>query len=317
MEAEVISPINISHTAPDLPSPLISRPHLINTIRQIFESSTEMVCVEGPLGYGKTILLREFADTVTEPCFSVFLSSSSRLTYDPAFARADLTDQVYWYLNAKRPDESVHSDDGFLRTLWTKSSHRLFRARSVAYVIIDGLHDIPAEDQSLKQALMALLPFGVKPFRFLFTGDVDTDIRPYCPLLRSKSFQIPTFGSHESDEFLGDVVEDKRKRNEFHIALGGVPTLLASVRRQIVALKDKDLDSSPTFSHDIEALFQAEWSLQGDISDAAQQTLAVILAYGYPIDTQTLSAECSLDQSYIETELRGVQFSYGKSKSLI
>ena len=72
MEAEVISPINISHTAPDLPSPLISRPHLINTIRQIFESSTEMVCVEGPLGYGKTILLREFADTVTEPCFSVY-----------------------------------------------------------------------------------------------------------------------------------------------------------------------------------------------------------------------------------------------------
>ena len=308
MEAEVVSLINISNTAPDLPEPFISRPHLVNTIKQIFESSAEMVCVEGPLGYGKTILLREFADTITEPCFSVFLSPSSRLTYDPAFARADLIDQVYWHLNAMRPDESVHSNDGYLRTLWMKISHRLIRTRSIAYIIVDGIHDIPIEEHALKQALMALLPFGVKPFRFLFTGDIDTDIRPYCPLLRSKSFQIPTFGSHESDEFLNDIVEGKKERNEFHVALGGVPTLLASIRRQIVALKDKGMDTPPTFSDDIEALFQVEWSLQGDIPDTVQQTLAVMLAYGYPIDTQTLCAECSLEKSYIEAELRALPF---------
>ena len=308
MTAEVVRVINIANTAPDLPFPLISRPHLINTVKQIFESSTELVCVEGPLGYGKTVLLREFADTVTEPCFSVFLSSSSRLTYDPTFARAELTDQVYWYLNSKRPDESVHSNDGYLRTLWTKSSHRLLRTRTFAYIILDGLNDIPVEDQSLKQALMALLPFGVKPFRFLFTGDVDTDIRPYCPRMRTKSFQIPTFGSHESDEFLSDVVQHKKERTEFHSSLGGVPSLLASVRRQIITLKNSNLDSSPIFSHDVEALFQAEWSLQGEMSDTTQQALAVMLAYGFPVDTQTICAEFSKHPTSLEVELRSLPF---------
>ena len=112
---------------------------------------------------------------------------------------------------------------------------------------MDGLHDIPTEDQSLKQALMALLPFGVKPFRFLVTGDVDIDIRPYCPRLQIKSFQIPTFGSHESDEFLSDVEDNKKQRNEFHIALGGIPSLLATMRRQIMAFRDSDSAFSPSF----------------------------------------------------------------------
>ena len=308
MDSEVISPVNISHTAPDFPSPFVSRPHLINTIRQIFESSAEMVCVEGHSGYGKTTLLREFAESSNEPCFCVFLSSSSRLTYDPAFARADLTDQVFWYLYSKRPDETAHFSDGYLRTLWTKCSHRLLRTRRTAYIIVDGLHDIPSADQSLKKALMALLPFGVKPFKFLFTGDLDADIRPYCPRLRSKSFQIPSFGSHESDEFLNSVVDDKKQRNEYHVALAGVPSLLASLRRQITALKAKELQDLPTFSHDIESLFRAEWSLQGEISLAAQQVLAVILAHGYPLDTDALCRECDLEPALLESELRALPF---------
>ena len=62
------------------------------------------------------------------------------------------------------------------------------------------------------------------------------------------------------------------------------------------------------FSQDIDAQFEAEWSFHGEISREVQKVLAVMLAYGYPVHTQTLCAECSLDPVSLERELRGLSF---------
>ena len=308
MTAEIVRTIDISHTAPHLPFPMVPRPHLIQTVAQIFQSSADLVCVEGPPGYGRTVFLREFADIVDEPCFSVFLSASSRLSYDPVLARVDFANQVNWFLTSKRLDDGFEPTDGDLRTLWMKCARLLLRIRGVGYIIVDGVHHIPPEEERIKQAIMSLLPFGVKPFRFLFSGDIDKDLNPYCRKLRKRSFQIATFGSHETDEFLKDVVDDKQLRNEYHTALGGVPSFLASIRRQVVADTNTGTGCQPTFSTDIEALFDAEWTLRGEMSDTAKQALAVILAYGYPVGTQTLSAHCSVTESAIDDELRQLPF---------
>ena len=89
MNSNIVRLFDISHTAPELPTPLVRRSHLIRTITQIFESNIDIVCIEGPAGYGKTTLLLEMADTVTPPCFGAFVKSSSRSSYDPALIRLD------------------------------------------------------------------------------------------------------------------------------------------------------------------------------------------------------------------------------------
>ena len=90
MTNEVTKIIDVSYTAPELPNPLVRRPHIVQTLLQLYESNTDVVCVESATGYGKTTLLLDFATTASNPCFSTFLRSSSRLSYDPVLARADL-----------------------------------------------------------------------------------------------------------------------------------------------------------------------------------------------------------------------------------
>ena len=315
MTSEIVRTINISYTAPDLPTPMVSRPHLVKTLVQIFESGTDLVCVEGGTGYGKTTLMREFAETLDFPCFGVFLKSASRLSYDSVLARTDLATQAHWYLTSKRPDENIEPSDGELRTLWTKCARSLSRKRTPGFIIVDGLHHIPKDDEPIKRAIMALLPFGVKPFKFLISGDIDHDVLPYSQALRAKSFQISTFGSHETDLYLKDLVNDKDQRAEYHNALGGVPSLLASVRRQLQTAVGSKGALDPNFSHDMNDLFEAEWSLVSPISTETEKALGFILAYGHPVTADALAKKCSISSTEIEQALGVLPFMVYSAKA--
>lgn len=39
--------------------------------------------------------------------------------------------------------------------------------------MIDGLYHVPQDDILTRLAILDLLPIGVKPFRFLFSGNTD------------------------------------------------------------------------------------------------------------------------------------------------
>ena len=216
MNAEVVKTIHLSYTAPDLPTPMVKRPHLVSAILQLFDSSIDMVCVEGRPGYGKTILLREFSESCDAPCFSVFIRAGSRHSYDPLLARADLANQLFWHLESRRINDDNDLSELELRALLSRCTRNLTRRNATAYFIIDGLHNIPPEDDPLLQAIMSLFPFGTKPFRFLFSTDSATDIFRHNKTLKAKPFVLMGFNSYESDEFLSDVIPDKSLRIDYH-----------------------------------------------------------------------------------------------------
>ena len=315
MKKKPVRPIDISYTAPELPTPLVSRPHFVNAIKQVFETSANVVCVEGTQGLGKTVLLREFVETVESPCFSVFLTSSNRLSYDPVVARVDFANQVNWFLYSKHLDDRQEPTDGDLRTLWTKCAQRISRLGQVCYVIVDGLHHIPSEHRSIAQAIWDPLPLGLRPYRFLISGDIERDFKVHHPASHAKSFQISAFGSHETDEYLKDIVEDKELRTKYHSELGGVPLLLASLRRQVSKIGAQSVELSPILTADADLYLQAEWRLAGDLSELTKQAMATILAYGFPVDTEVIARLCSTSVEGINSTLRQVPFAHFSEKS--
>ena len=300
--------IDISDTAPELPYPMVSRPHLIQTLIQIFDSNTEIVCVEGLPGYGKTTLLREFAETVDAPCFGVFLKPTSRLSYDPGRARSDMIKQAYWFLKSEMPPTESELTDGELRNLWNKCAMRLNRNRTRGYIIVDGIHHVPPEEEFIKLAIMNLLPFGVKPFRFLFSGDISKDIFFDNKKLGIKPFPISTFASHETNEYLQGLVEDKDLCSKYHAASGGVPLLLASVRNLVANSANQQNEIAINSAENIESLFEAGWKLFGPFSGEIKKILAFIVAHGYPVDSQILSKKYSMDKIEIEKILGSLPF---------
>ena len=289
---------------------MVSRPHLIQTLVQIFDSNTKIVCVEGRSGYGKTTLLREFAEseTVKGHCFGVFLKAASRLSYDPVLARFDMANQIHWFLTSKMLPDDSEPTDGDVRTLWSRCARKLNRERTHGYIIVDGIHHIPPEEESIKQAIMDLLPFDVKPFRFLFSGDIDNDIFFDNKELRVKTFPVSTFASQETDEYLQDLIKDKKLRLDYHAAFGGTPLLLASVRRLLTNSINPQNEIDLNSAKDIESLFEAGWDLAGPFSDEIEKVLGFIIAYGNPVDSQTLSKKCSMDETEIGKLLGSLPF---------
>ena len=291
--------VHLSYTAPSLPSPMIQRPHLISAIIQLFDSYTDTVCVESQPGYGKTTLLREFAEYCDEPCFSVFLRAGSRHSYDPVLARVDLANQLNWYLDSRRLRDDEEPSEIDLRTLLNRCTRNLSRRKSNAYFIIDGLDKIPDEDNALLQAIMNLLPFGITTFRFLFSSDSSKNIFRHNKTLHVKSFVLMAFNSHETDEFMSDIVDDKSLRMQYHNALGGVPALLASARRQLLSQSDRNESEALSLPPDIDTFLNAEWNLIAPLSESAETVVSYILAYGRPISAKQLSlyTGLSLDQT--------------------
>ena len=206
MTTGIVRTIDFSYTAPQPPIPQIPRPNLIQTILQLFAANTDVVCVEAQSGHGKTTLLLEFVSTAASPCFCAFLKPSSRLSYDPVLVRADLANQAFWYLRGTRLPHDREPTDGELRTLWSRCARLLLRERTADYIIIDGLHHISSRERPVVSAILDLLPIGVRPFHFVFSGQPNGAhaIEERFPAL--KPFTVPTFTSHESDEYLREVV---------------------------------------------------------------------------------------------------------------
>ena len=309
MYGSIVRIFDISLTAPILPKPLVQRPHLIQTLAHTFVPNTEVVCVEAPSGWGKTTLLLEFADSVDPPCFGMFLKSPSKLAYDPALVRYDLAEQVNWYLTGSGLPDDSEPTDGDLRNLWRKCARQLQRRSKSGYIIVDGIYHIPSGDESIRQALLNLLPFGLRQFRFLFSGEMndvlssDTNRK-----LRAKTYPIPPFNAHEASEFLQDLVTDDALRANFFTAFGGVPAVLASVRRQLASSSEDAAEILHDLPTNIESLFDAEWSVVCKSPSEIKQALGFVAAYGNPVNSETLGDHCGITKEIVEKAFRSLPF---------
>ena len=190
--------------------------------------------------------------------------------------------------------------DGELRSLWSRCARLLLRERTTGYIVIDGLHHISSKEQPILSAILDLLPIGVKPFHFVFSGQPNGAhaIQERFPTL--KPFTIPTFTSYESDEYLREVVSNRDVRTSYHTALGGIPILLASVRRHlaVTGMDSEELQVSSTL--DLRSLFEAEWNLVEDVPETIKTALAYLIAFGYPASTESISNLCNLSVTDVE-----------------
>ncbi len=300
--------IDISHTAPQAPTPRISRPNLVQTILQLFAANTDAVCVEAQSGHGKTTLLLEFASTVESPCFCAFLKPNSRLSYDPVLVRADLANQASWYIRGTELPHDREPTDGELRTLWSRCARLLFRQCTSGYIIIDGLHHISSRERPIVSAILDLLPIGVKPFHFVFSGQPNGAhaIEERFPAL--KPFTVPTFTSHESNEYLQEVVPTREVRANYHAALGGIPVFLASVRRRLAMTGEESEALDVPSTTDLRSLFEAEWNLVERMPESIRTALACLIASGYPASTQSIADLCNLPVAEVEKGFSSLPF---------
>ena len=288
-----------SLSAPELPDRLVRRPHIVETIKRFLGSDTDIVLVEGPRGSGRTTLLREFIEIVEEPCFGLFLKEGNRGSYNPSVVKQDLGSQLQSYLRgAVTPNETQWANSK-LRSLWQRCNRKLNRHGSLGYVVVDGIHHIDPRESAIAEAIWELMPRHLAQIKIICSVDREASAIPSLHGVTAKPFPVQCFASHESHEFLRDVILDRDRREDFHQQYGGHPASLASLRRQVRFLSEKYEDPILSFPTDATGLLENEWSISRPSSLEIIKALAVLVADGRPLGNSSLSKYCNLSEKDI------------------
>jgi hypothetical protein len=73
------------------------------------------------------------------------------------------------------------------------------------YIILDGIDDIPEQDESSKAQIVDLLPFGYDGLRFLVSGEIKRLPLTAEARRRAKPWQLIYFTREESDRYLAGL----------------------------------------------------------------------------------------------------------------
>ena len=259
-------------------SPIVPRANVIRTLNMLLDSHP-IVVVEGPEGMGKSTLLRQFAETHDSRCIRLFVSSASRWAYDPWQLQYDLYEQLSALLGMPAEHDLARNSRYILASLYGRLRAQADRRGAPYYFVVDGLEDIPPEDDATRRQILALLPFEPGAFfRFVFSATRMDDL-PLAPAVQrlAKAFTLSFFSLDEVARFLDGLGLTQEQLSQIYKVTEGLPAKLASIRRLLISgINPQDLLSN--LPEHLPDLFDLEWRAV-DQDDTSLHLLLALLAH--------------------------------------
>lgn len=184
----------------------ILRPHLLRTLETLLDGETQTVVLEGVEGIGRTTLLKQFLASNPERTFFLTVSGASRWAYDPIQMALELASQVSQRLRQRDLTDEEQLDHRRVYGRFLTQLDRMGRREGRPfYIILDGIDDIPDQDESSKAQIVDLLPFGYDGLRFLVSGEIRRLPLTIEARRRAKPWQLIYFTREESDRYLAGL----------------------------------------------------------------------------------------------------------------
>jgi hypothetical protein len=203
----------------------------------------------------------------------------------------------------------VEPDDSVLRQKLLELSRRMGRARvDNFYFIVDGLEDIPEANSFAREAILDMLPFGRKGFRFLISGAADRVLGNRSRfLILLKPFSLSPFSPGETKDYLADLVQDEGHIREIHLAVKGIPGKLGAIRRLVSSglSPDRLLEELP---REFQDLFELEWEQVQDEDKSLKQLLSLLAFSKTQVTLDDLAQVFRLTAEDIANRLSALSF---------
>lgn len=254
----VTTPASVCQSFPESPPSEVSRDNILDTLETLLGADATIVAIEGQDGAGKTTLLTQFVRRHSSNTICLFISSSSRWAYDISQLRYDLCNQLEFLLHGSELDSPTDATDSFLGSRLTQLRKRARRGESPYYFVVDGLEEIPKEDESSRRLILDLLPLGLGRFRFLFSGPLQQLPLPSVLQTKSKSHLLTFFTFDETTLFFAPHAVPRQYLEEFHRTSRGMPGYLAAIRRLLTSGVDP-ATLAAELPKKLPQLFEIEW----------------------------------------------------------
>jgi hypothetical protein len=166
-EGVVTSITDVCRNFPANPQPKLPRESLYDVIDKAL-ATNRIVVLEGEPLSGKTECAAELMRRSPDTSIGIFLNSDLGIFNSTSYVRLVVAEQVAWMLDGVRLSEEPVAEEQYQHLLF-----RLQRYAKRARItwLIDGLFD--SMDNPEQKALLKLIPFGVKDFDFVVTGESD------------------------------------------------------------------------------------------------------------------------------------------------
>jgi hypothetical protein len=252
----------------------IARENLLDSIDDQVRSGHHALLIEGESGDGKTVLVNAYARRHPHRTICVTVSAASKWGYDPHCVLQNIGIEAYRILGLQPPVTDHVFQESDLQTLYTRLRRRGTPTEPVLF-ILDGLHEIPDEDEHVRRRLLDLVPLGLGGITAILTDSVPSRVK-LAPSAKVKTWRLTRFTLDESREYLKDVVSDAKLIAELHQVFKGRPGSLAVIHRLLSAgmtpqqlLTDSD--------GELTTLLEREWVSVGHMSDADLRILGLLV----------------------------------------
>jgi hypothetical protein len=297
---------NFAADFPELPPNLIERPHFLQTMVDVLNGETPVLFLEGSEGDGATTTLAQFCHAYPSHSFSLFIKPACRFAYSLDYLRLALAEQFYWYVYGERLSRDALTESDFdslkLKVLGKERDKTL-------YFVVDGLHQIPAEDRRVVGSIFAdLLPTGLGRCRLIVTGQQSILSEYLRSSAKSKPYQLLKLKLEECKSFLSDTgIDDSDCRKIYELCKNGSPGRLAVVRRLLMSGMSLStiLDTDPTRYLEFVKL---EFEVLKDLNEAQILVVASVAFSKMSLSVNDLTAMTTGEAALVQQTIAQCQF---------
>ncbi|SFH52074.1 ATP-binding protein [Modicisalibacter xianhensis] len=301
MNAIVTPSLFSKYTFPSIDGHVL-RDGLINTL-EMYAKTFDVVYVYGEEGFGKTSVLAEFVKRNEGDCIALVIDPISKYSYYEDSVVRDIFVQLKAYMGEEDEALSLNIDKKELIRTFNTVEYFLKKNGKRIYFVIDGLDQIPDEDDSYVKEILSVLPFSGKNIGFVFSAKKGM-LENSVTVRKSKAINIDLFSLEEAKYVLKGVDEEKVKIliNSF----SATPETLLTIERIIKQGGSADeilqMDIEGT-----EGLFEEEWRRSHEVILKHEYLIGVIAYAKTPIKIPKILDEFSLSKACFE-EIENISF---------
>jgi hypothetical protein len=301
---EIMDLTKISQNFPEYKNDEIERENFLNTITTAYEGDNNVIVLETKEGIGKTTLLAQFVRRNPTTAISLFTRPSSAYAYDPGVIRLDLCNQIHWILFQTEVKNPEVVDSAYMNNRLFELHRRAKRRRETIYFVIDGLDEIPAENEFILKSILDMLPIGLPGFTFLFSAQDGILSKTLSERkIKVKPLTLSGFSFDEASKYLKELnLNVDQLREIYHISKTS-PGDLSNIKRIIQS--GFSIDDLP---QKLPEFFKIEWSKIDMENQDVIKLLAVTAHDQKEHSISELSDILQIDQKKIESMIEGISF---------
>lgn len=287
------------------PGPEIHRDNLLDSIDDQVRSGHHALLIEGESGDGKTVLVNAYAKRHASRTIYIAVSAASKWGYNPHYVLQSIGMEIHRVLGLASPKPDHLFQESDLHALYTRLSRRGSSQEPILF-LLDGVHEIPDEDDHLRRRLLDLIPLGLVGIKAILTDSVPSRLR-LTPSAKTKTWRLTRFTLDESREYLRSVVSDPKLIVELHQLFKGRPGSLAVVHRMLSAGNSPQQLLSAA-DGELVSLLEREWASVGQLSDADLRVLGLLVLARVALSARDVARVLDRGIEDIESLLRRTPF---------